>query len=71
MSAAKLELRNFHLFWITAAALAMACKAQLAEALRRHRSRRQLARLPDHLLKDIGISRSEADQEAVKPFWRE
>lgn len=33
------------------------------------RTRRQLARLPDVMLKDIGVSRSEAEQEAHKPFW--
>lgn len=33
------------------------------------RTRRQLARLPDFMLKDIGVARSEAEQEAKKPFW--
>jgi uncharacterized protein YjiS (DUF1127 family) len=32
--------------------------------------RAQLAGLEDHLLKDIGIGRAEADREAAKPFWR-
>ena len=32
--------------------------------------RAHLAALGDHMLKDIGISRVEADQEAAKPFWR-
>ncbi len=32
--------------------------------------RQALASLDDHLLKDIGVSRSEADREAGKPFWR-
>ncbi len=35
------------------------------------RTRRQLARLPDFMLKDIGISRIDAEQEARKPFWNE
>ncbi len=34
------------------------------------RQRRQLAQLPDYLLKDIGISRADALNEAEKPFWK-
>ena len=37
----------------------------------RLKQRRQLARLSDVMLKDIGISRSDADAEASKPFWKE
>lgn len=33
------------------------------------RGRRELARLEDHLLKDIGVSRDEAEQEARRWFW--
>ena len=32
--------------------------------------RRQLLILDDHLLRDIGISRLQAEAEAHKPFWR-
>ena len=32
--------------------------------------RRDLAAMPDHLLKDMGITRSDAAREAAKPFWR-
>lgn len=35
-----------------------------------YRTRRQLLKLNDTALKDIGISRAEALQEAKKPFWR-
>lgn len=35
----------------------------------RARSRRALAELDPHLLKDIGVSRDEARAEAIKPFW--
>lgn len=37
----------------------------------RHRQRRALLALDDHLLKDIGITRLDADREGGKPFWRE
>jgi uncharacterized protein YjiS (DUF1127 family) len=36
----------------------------------RARQRRHLAELSDHLLKDMGLSRFEADHEASKRFWR-
>ncbi|MCG8696366.1 MAG: DUF1127 domain-containing protein [Minwuiales bacterium] len=36
---------------------------------RRARERAQLARLNDRELKDIGITRAEAQMEANKSFW--
>ena len=36
----------------------------------RTRSRRMLRGLDDHMLRDIGIDRSVADQEGTTPFWR-
>ncbi len=33
------------------------------------RQRNQLAKISDYLLKDIGISRTDADREARRPFW--
>jgi len=44
--------------------------ASVQAAYRRHRSRAALARFDAHQLKDIGISWSEAEFEANKPFWR-
>lgn len=35
------------------------------------RTRRQLAQMDDDLLKDIGVSRGEAEYESGKPFWRD
>lgn len=32
--------------------------------------RRALARLDDRMLRDIGISRSDVEQEVEKPFWQ-
>ncbi len=36
----------------------------------RHRSRQRIAELDADMLKDIGVSFSEAEAEANKPFWR-
>jgi uncharacterized protein YjiS (DUF1127 family) len=36
----------------------------------RVRSRRMLRGLDDHMLRDIGIDRSTAEQEGSMPFWR-
>jgi uncharacterized protein YjiS (DUF1127 family) len=43
-----------------------------ARLLRWHelaRQRRALLALNDHMLKDIGITRVEAEREARRPFW--
>nr|WP_225310896.1 DUF1127 domain-containing protein [Vibrio fortis] len=33
------------------------------------KTRKHLADLPDHLLNDIGLTHTEAQQEARKAFW--
>ena len=33
------------------------------------RERRRLAQLPEHILRDIGVSREDAWYEANRPFW--
>jgi len=38
--------------------------------LQRWRERRMLGELSDHMLKDIGVSRADIDQEVRKKFWR-
>jgi uncharacterized protein YjiS (DUF1127 family) len=43
----------------------------LREWRRRARDRAQLAALDDRMLKDIGVSRADAEFLANKPFWRE
>lgn len=42
----------------------------LIEWAERRRDRQSLMALPDHLLRDIGLSRLDAYREADKPFWR-
>jgi uncharacterized protein YjiS (DUF1127 family) len=37
-------------------------------AARRH-ARQTLARLDDHVLRDIGLTRTTAAKECAKPFW--
>jgi uncharacterized protein YjiS (DUF1127 family) len=51
-----------------AAGLAAAASA-LAAWRQRRRSRLHLMALDDHLLRDIGISRADMEQEVFKPFW--
>lgn len=41
------------------------------DALARHRSRASLARLDQHMLDDIGLTRDMAADEAAKPVWRD
>ncbi|NUB28272.1 DUF1127 domain-containing protein [Azospirillum brasilense] len=49
-------------------------KRALGEVLgmiERHRQRRSLAALDDHLLRDVGLSRTDARREAEKAFWQQ
>jgi len=43
--------------------------ATLRVAWGRHRSRRRIAQLDPQMLKDIGVSRSEAEAEAARAPW--
>ena len=36
----------------------------------RARQRRQLQMMDDFMLRDIGLSRADIEQESQKPFWR-
>lgn len=38
--------------------------------MERARQRRQLARLDEFQLKDIGLSRADVEKEVSRPFWR-
>jgi uncharacterized protein YjiS (DUF1127 family) len=56
--------------WSTADGRLAAVVEQLLAWHDRTRQRRALRRLSDDMLVDVGISRSEALQEARKAFWR-
>ena len=43
---------------------------EISEWRRRLRDRRALAMMSDRSLRDIGLTRYDADWEARKPFWR-
>ena len=45
-------------------------RATLAEWHLRATLRPRLSRLSDHLLRDMGMTRAEAEHEAAKPFWQ-
>jgi uncharacterized protein YjiS (DUF1127 family) len=45
--------------------------ALLREWRRRVRSRAELARLDERMLRDIGVTRAEIWFETSKPFWRQ
>ena len=46
-------------------------RAALREWYRRKNSRLELARLDERMLRDIGLTRLDAEYEINKPFWRE
>ena len=46
------------------------CAQSIGNWIERHGQRRALAGLEDYRLKDIGVSREQADREARKPFWK-
>jgi uncharacterized protein YjiS (DUF1127 family) len=67
-------MRSRRPWWSGAAETAMRFLHRVIDILlewnERARQRRQLARLDDRLLGDLGLSRVDAEQEARKPFWR-
>lgn len=38
--------------------------------VQRHRERNALSAMDDRLLRDIGVTRADVDQEINKPVWR-
>ena len=43
---------------------------RVSEWSERRRTRGHLYQMPDYMLHDIGVSRSEVETEYQKPFWR-
>ncbi|MGB3279476.1 MAG: DUF1127 domain-containing protein [Pseudorhodobacter sp.] len=52
------------------AAVAFALAVTILKWEQRRQSRRALKRLNSYMLKDIGLTREDADLECDKPFWR-
>lgn len=53
-----------------AATLALYVAAVFVSWAERRRSRNALKHLDDHMLRDIGLTRTIADEEARRPFWQ-
>ncbi|MBT0964035.1 DUF1127 domain-containing protein [Denitromonas iodatirespirans] len=47
-----------------------AARITLKTWIKRSRDRRDLREMEEHLLRDVGISRGQANFEGNKPFWR-
>ena len=50
--------------------LTLAMAAIVGQWRGRHRSRRALARLSSHLMRDIGLDPATCAKEARRPFWK-
>ena len=61
---------SFNLFKCVCPQLLEQNTKQLALYKHRYKSRKLLLKLDDDMLKDIGISRMDAEVEARKPFWK-
>ena len=49
----------------------VSCRTDRMAALNDPATRRALAELPPHLLKDIGLTEADRFVESNKPFWRD
>jgi len=56
---------------LSALALPSRVGAWCRRCCERYEQRRHLAELDERMLKDIGITPRQAEQESAKPFWRE
>ncbi|MCB1909994.1 MAG: DUF1127 domain-containing protein [Rhodocyclaceae bacterium] len=56
--------------WFAGDALWRRLRTTLRLWARRREGRRELRELDEPLLRDLGISRGQADFEGSKPFWR-
>ena len=51
--------------------LLVAAAVRVLEWETRHRTRKALARLDSHALRDVGLDALSAEAEATRPFWRD
>ena len=56
--------------WITLRLWLISAFSMTSAWMERTKERRQLISLNDTMLKDLGISRADAEREYRKPFWR-
>lgn len=56
--------------WFRIAAIGHVVMERFAEWLLRAAQRRQLARFDDRMLKDVGLTRTDAHRETRKWFWQ-
>jgi len=55
----------------TLATMAVAFAVMVTTWDKRRKTRVQLAKMPPHLYKDIGLNPVDAHREATKPFWQQ
>jgi uncharacterized protein YjiS (DUF1127 family) len=67
-----LDVADFHAppFDAAGGTLVQRLADRLLTWLQRSRQRRQLGTLSDNMLKDIGLSRADADNEISRRFWK-
>ena len=69
-SAASLALRAVFVMSRLAGTVVVGVPDTLYTWQKRHRMRRELLSLDDRLLRDMGLSRCDAEREGRRPFWR-
>jgi uncharacterized protein YjiS (DUF1127 family) len=65
-----IDLQPNRLRWTSPRRLLTTFAAGVLQWRERARSRRLLQRLDDRMLRDVGLSRSDADREGAKHFWQ-
>ena len=68
-TAASLAQRAAHTMTRVMGAVVVGLPDTLYTWQKRHRMRRELLSLDDRLLRDMGLSRCDAEREGRRPFW--
>ena len=66
----RIAFLNAHASIPAVAEFAVFVAVTLTQWSERRKMRAALRHLPDHILKDIGVSKAKAETEAEKPFWQ-